>query len=143
MQDMSASLGEVGFNCSATRQKMSQTSGREDNQSINNCPWTDMDRMAGMKVEEETGTTGSGVECLIFMPLALTLTLFRRGSGVEAADEVINLLNNINFNLALFREMVKRHRECEEISQYVIDQCKEEWKSQKGVIIIKPDAGTV
>lgn len=141
MQVMSAIVGEGSFTCSAKQQTMSQSSGREDNQSIKNCPCTDMDRMPGTEAEEETGTTGSRVERLIFMSLALTCDLIRHRYSVEAADEVINLLHSSSFNLGLFREMMKSHRECEEISKDVIDQFMEEWKSRTGEM--KPSSGTV
>lgn len=46
------------------------------------------------------------------MSLALTLDKIKHKDGVECAAEVINILHNRNFNLALFKEMVKGTEEC-------------------------------
>ena len=102
---------------------MSEQNGasQEDNRSVNRTP-----NKKSQSNEEAYGKHDNRVERLIVISLALNLDKIKYRSGAESATEVINILHHKKFNLDLFKDMVKGTEECAQISQDVIDRCKEE-----------------
>ena len=64
------------------------------------------------------------VQRLVVVSLAVSLEKMRGLSGNSATHEIIELLHNENFNLELFRTMVKSCSDCKRITADVIEQCK-------------------
>ena len=64
------------------------------------------------------------VQRLVVVSLAVSLEKMRAVSGNSAPNEIIELLHNENFNLELFRTMVKSCSDCKKITADVIEQCK-------------------
>ena len=70
----------------------------------------------------ETGTPM--VQRLVVVSIAVSLEKMRGSGGTSATNELIDLLHNDNFNLELFRRMIKSSSDCRSITQGVIEQCK-------------------
>ena len=114
-------------NCEAASSMMSQQNvGRqEDNRSVNRVEERTPNKKSQSN-EEAYGRHENRVERLIVISLALTLDKIKYRAGAESATEIINILHHKNFNLDLFKDMVNGTEECAQISQDVIDRCKEE-----------------
>ena len=102
----------------------------EDNRSVNRDKLDLLEEGGENKklkaTEEECGKRYSRVERLIVISLALTVYRIKYKAGVESATEIINILHHNNFVLDVFKDMVKSIDECANISQDVINRCKEE-----------------
>lgn len=56
--------------------------------------------------------------------MSFALDRIRRNAGSEAIDELIKILHDREFNIELFKQMVKSNEDCAEITQDVIDRCR-------------------
>lgn len=79
-------------------------------------------RLEGCSNGSGDSISGNSVERLLVVSLALKLEKIRDRAGSVVIDEVINLLNHKNFNLAVFKEMIKNSGHCQDITQDAIDQ---------------------
>ena len=72
------------------------------------------------KVTEQSGTEisdcNSKNENLTIVSIVLILEKIQDRTGSETVNELINLLNDKNFNLDLFHSMVKNREDCRRIS---------------------------
>lgn len=85
-----------------------------------------------MKKEDKEGEGAAkrsccenNVESMLVVSLAVTMEKTMGRAGSAATDEVIHLLHQENFNLSVFKQMIKASGDCQIITQDVIDQCKE------------------
>jgi len=76
----------------------------------------------------DTGTPSSAgrpfMQRLVVVSMAVSLEKVRGLAGNNATNEIIELLHNDNFNLEMFRTMVKSSCDCKRITKDVIEQCK-------------------
>lgn len=76
------------------------------------------------EVTAETGTGGAMLQRMVVISIAVTLEKMRGAMGSRATDELIELLHNDNFDLDMFRNMIKTCADCQLITANVIEQCK-------------------
>ena len=71
-----------------------------------------------------TNTGGAMVQRMVVISIAVTLDKMRGEMGSRATDELIELLHSENFDLEMFKNMIKSWEDCQVITANVIEQCK-------------------
>lgn len=108
---------------------MSQTiTDRRADEQSENCPPSN-ETTSGSKEEGKKGAilvetlcSDNRVERFLVVFLALKLDNIRDRAGQAATNEVINILHQENFNLSVFKEMIKSSGYFQVITQDVIER---------------------
>ena len=79
---------------------------------------------SGTRDRTATNTGGAMVQRMVVISIAVTLDKMRGEMGSRATDELIELLHSENFDLEMFKNMIKSWEDCQVITANVIEQCK-------------------